>query len=204
MRHVAVCIPTIPKRAALLARAIASVEAQVVGDDVLVQSYVYTDNARDGAWVARNRAIDLAFAHNPDWVLFLDDDDELDADAVRILLAAADDSNADIVWGWFRVEGGHDPFSQHRGKQLDAYNPHIVPIVYMTKTPVLKDAHSCLPGGCFQPNMPGTAAGNWFIQDFPVLNHMVSAGAQTLAIPDIVWTWHHHGRNTSGMPDQEV
>jgi hypothetical protein len=31
---------------------------------------------------------------------------------------------------------------------------------------------------------------------------MLDAGATFHHIPEVTWTWHHHGLNTSGLPDR--
>jgi glycosyltransferase involved in cell wall biosynthesis len=112
---VAICIPTIPGRAAMLHQAVDSVLAQTVECvPIIVQ-----DRHRLGAWATRNEALEIALCGQFGWVGFLDDDDYLLPHHVEHLLAVAREHQAQVVWSWFQVEGGTDPFPQHRGRQYD-------------------------------------------------------------------------------------
>ena len=182
---ITICIPSIPPRAEYLTRAIKSVTDQT--QPVSAVSVAF-DLDRAGAWATRNRALAMA---TTTWVGFLDDDDELMPHHVHRLLNLAMDENADMVWGWFDIAGpSQDPFPHYRGRQYDIANPHIVPITYIAKRELLMDG----PG--FQPDTIGA----WDNQDQPVIDHIVRAGAKLHATPDSTWLWHHHNRNTSGMP----
>ena len=74
MHQVTVCIPSIPPRAAYLQRAIASVCAQTYPVSAIS---VAIDHQRLGAPATRNKAF---FQARTEWVVFLDDDDELNPD----------------------------------------------------------------------------------------------------------------------------
>jgi len=200
MEHVAVVIPSIPSRSKLLARAIESVENQELPPWIELSTCVYVDENISGAWNARNAAIDLAISKNPKWILFLDDDDELKPNAIHILVTVANQFDADITWGWFDVIGGEDPFPMHKGRQLDIKHPHIVPIVYLSKASILAKSHLEMDGA-FRPNNE-ERPGDWMQQDWPILEQMLRSGAKPRAISEKVWIWHHHGQNTSGMPQK--
>lgn len=191
MNDVTVVIPTIPPRAMQLTRAVLSVIRQDRPVDALS---IAVDHHHEGAWTTRNRA---AAAVRTDWTVFLDDDDELMPQFTQVLLARALDAEVDIAWGWFQVVGGHDPFPHGRGKQ---YNPdsgdhHIVPITYLVRTELLAAATDALGG--FLPDDEQTGA--WQVQDKPLFDLMCRMG-KSLAIPDLLWRWHHHASNTSGLP----
>lgn len=220
MTTVAVCIPTIERRAKLLDRALTSVYAQEFDtiNAVDITAFVQTDRDREGAWATRNQATRRALAADVDWVAFLDDDDELLPHHVDHLLGVAHDHHADMVWGWFQikyptrqnpeVDGVGDPFAHlpgddtnggtgYRGRQYDPAQPHIVPITYMVRADVLAEAMD-ITGG-FQAD----TIGSWDMQDQPLIDaiHAVSARG-SYADMRTTWLWHHHGGNTSGLPDR--
>lgn len=198
MEHVAIVIPSIPSRSELLARAISSIEKQKIPSWIKISTFVHVDKEQSGAWNSRNAAIDLAINENPDWVLFLDDDDELYPNAVHLLVTLANQFDVDIAWGWFDVIGGTDPFPDSRGRQFNIEDPHIVPIVYLVKASILFKCHIEM-NGAFKPNND-IILGEWQQQDLPIFKQMITAGAKSKAISEKVWIWHHHGQNTSGMP----
>jgi glycosyltransferase involved in cell wall biosynthesis len=130
-----------------------------------------------------------------EWTVFLDDDDELLPHYVESLSAFAREHEADVVWGWFEVRGGTDPFPHYRGRQFDPQNPHIVPITYMARTAVLHEALATMGGFAAD-----TGGGSWDVQDFPIMRAMFETGARFYASDETVWRWHHHAANTSGLP----
>lgn len=189
-----IAIPTIPGREKLLARAKQSVERQThpVTDIVVVR-----DDARKGAYDARNRAMMQVAT---EWTGFLDDDDVLKPHHVQTLLDLAEEHDADMVWGWFQVMGGTDPFPQFRGRQVDmSVYPEkswCIPITFMVKTKFLHSAYEHMGGYQFDHE----GRGRWEIQDKPlILDMLVRQGAKPMATDTLTWDWYHHGNNTSGL-----
>ena len=89
---VTVVIPTIPPRAGLrLDRAVSSAEWQTVPTAVIVEE----DAGRTGSAATRNRALARV---RTDWLLCLDDDDELMPNAVQVLTEAQAVATWDAVW----------------------------------------------------------------------------------------------------------
>lgn len=185
---VTVCTPTIPPRQRLLTRALESVAAQTRPVSAVVLAF---DTDHGGAWATRNRALGMV---RTEWTLFLDDDDELLPHCVASLLRHADEQSADVVWGWFEVRGGTDPFPAHRHLQFDPARPHVIPITYLARTELLHDALVDVGG------FGADTVGDWSRQDLPILAAMHSAGARFFATGETVWRWHHHRGNTSGLP----
>lgn len=188
---ITVAIPTIPPRSMMLARAVLSAIRQ---DRPIDAVSIAVDHNHDGAWATRNRA---AAAVSTEWTAFLDDDDELMPHHTAVLLDAAAEHQADIVWGWFRVVGGHDPFPWGQGKQYDPDSPdhHIVPITYVVRTELLHQAMAEIGG--FGADDEQTGA--WQVQDKPLFDLMCRLG-KAHAIAEPTWRWHHHATNTSGLP----
>lgn len=187
------CIPSIPKRATLLVRAMASVARQtrpVAGISVAI------DIAKRGASATRNQAM---AGVGSEWIGFLDDDDELYAHHVETLLGLAEDTGAGMVWGWFDVSGGHDPLAEYRGRPFDPDDPHTVPITYLVRTDVARQAAAEMGG--FLDDIESTGA--WDVQDKAFFVACARIGG-TANIDRPTWKWHHHGFNTSGLASNAV
>ena len=186
---VTVVIPTIPSRSRMLARAVTSVAKQTHPAAAVV---ITNDHTGAGAWANRN--LGILHVRTP-WLAFLDDDDELLQHHLATLLELATNTGAGLVWGWFDVIGGTDPIPHLRGRPYDLNDPHTVPITYLARTEVVLEAMRDTGG--FQPDPKGSGA--FDVQDFPMFYRMAElAGTATTA--DTTWLWHHHGRNTSGLP----
>lgn len=186
-QDITVCIPSIARRSNyLVQRALPSVFAQTTP---VSNISIFVDHNRKGAWEARNKTVEMS---TTEWVGFLDDDDELLPHHFSTLLKAALENDADVVWGWFQVIGGTDPFPLHRGRQWDVNDPHIFPITCLVRRELIVQSNAK-----FLPDVNGL--GDWGLQDLPFWHSLHSAGAKFLAIPDITWNWYHHGSNTSGL-----
>lgn len=186
-KDITVCIPSIPNRSKYLSeRAVPSALAQTLP----VSSIAITmDYSREGAWDARNRALSMV---TTTWIGFLDDDDELLPHHFQTLMDAAISNDADVVWGWFKVIGGTDPFPAHRGRQWEVSDPHIFPITCLVRNELVVESFAR-----FASDDENT--GSWGVQDLPFWMTLHNAGAKFLAIPDVTWNWYHHGSNTSGL-----
>lgn len=184
MTTVTVVIPSIPSRSGNLSRALKSIASQTRPTDAVV---VALDNDRQGAGPTRTRALRMA---KTEWVAFLDDDDYFLPNHLAVLLAAAEETGADVLWPWFEVVGGTDPFPGHRGRQLDPDNPHIFPITTLVRR--------SLTDGIEFPGPTGTA--DWAGDDWPFWRGLQSRGATFHHVNEVTWHWVHHGSNTSGRP----
>jgi glycosyltransferase involved in cell wall biosynthesis len=187
---VSVCIPSIPTRSHLLtSRALPSVFTQTHPVSEIAVSF---DLKKEGAWENRNNAIKMA---NSEWIAFLDDDDEFQPHHVGTLLNAAHEHQADVVWGWFEVIGGSDPFPMHRGRQWSIDTPHIFPITCLVRRSLILDSNATFMSD-------NQNIGSWENQDCPFWKSIHDAGGNFLAIPDTTWNWYHHESNTSGLPNR--
>lgn len=179
--RITVCIPSIPPRTALLQRALLSVEAQTYPAYEVI---VAVDHDREGAAVTRNRALMQA---KTGWVAFLDDDDEMYPQHLERLVAHQLETGADVVWPWFDVIGGGDPFPVHFGRQWDPEHPHSFPI-----TTLVRRRRAVKVGGF--PDEP------W--EDWNFWLRMNAAGAKFAHLPERTWAYHHDSYNTSGRPNR--
>ncbi len=188
MSDITVCIPSIPKRAELVAtRAIPSIHRQTLQPDAVA---ICVDNHKNGAWHTRNKTIEMA---NTKWIAFLDDDDAFLPRHLETLHNIACEQAADVVWGWFEVVGGTDPFPQHRGRQFNLETPHIFPITTLVNRELILDSKAEF---CEEL----TNVGNWGVQDLPFWGALWNAGGKFYGTDEITWQWYHHETNTSGLP----
>lgn len=188
--EVTVIIPTIPSRAKYRAEAVASVWAQTFQPFTVI---VEVDSKREGPAMVRNRALEKV---ETDWVAFLDDDDWLLPNHLATLMRAAAEHSADVVWPWFTVAGGTDPFPQHRGRQWDLDNPHQIPITVLARTEALRSV-----GGFHRiEEGPVDPDGNRAGEDWDLWLRLSAAGFKFHHVDEATWVWRHHARNTSGLP----
>lgn len=182
--QVTVVTPTHPAREGngMLARAVASVRAQTVP----VHHIVELDTERSGAAATRQRGLDTV---TTPWTAFLDSDDELDPDHIERLLKCAQETGADYVYPWFRVEGGRDPFPMFFGKPWDDDAPNSTTITILVRTGLAKRV-----GFVRDPSVQVSG------EDFLFTLGCLAEGALIVHLPERTWTWHHHGRNSSGVP----
>lgn len=184
METVGVAIPSIPPRSKLLMRAIESVQKQTRPVD---QMSVVVDVTKRGEGPTRNQALQ---AMSTDWTCFLDDD-ELKPGHVEKLLACAHETDADVVYPWFDVIDGTDPFPEYFDRPWNPDEFHSFPITVLGRTSVLQQAS-------FPPPTPDDP--NWVGGDYPYWMELNSAGAKIVHLPERTWLWHHDSGNTSGVP----
>lgn len=195
---VSVAVPSIPSRALLLMRALDSVCAQHLPATAI---HVAMDHDRLGAAATRDRAL---AAVDTEWVAFLDDDDEMYPTHLRALAMHQETTGADLVYPWFDVAGGTDPFPHWRGVPWDGANPHQVPVTFLARTAAIRDAGGFSYG--WDPSQgedPGTdPEGNRAGEDWRLMLRLVAAGAVIVHLNQRTWRWHHHDTNTSGLPSR--
>lgn len=186
---VTVVIPTIPPRYVdLLPRALMSVFAQEYQPTAIA---VATDVQHDGAWITRQRALDMA---RTTWVAFLDDDDEFEPQHLRRLLEEAARTDADYVFSYFTPIGMGDPL-QLFGREFNPDDPHHTTMIVMVKTELAQDV------GFTAPDTSDIVSG----EDWRFILGCVNKGAKIVHLPERTWRWHFHpyatsGPNTSGQP----
>lgn len=190
---VTVVIPSIPPRAKLLHRALDSVLTQRYTADAIV---VEVDRDHRGAAETRNRGLAKV---ETEYVAFLDDDDTFGPDHLADLMAYAEDHrNTDLIYPWFTVVNGFDPFPQYEGAPFDpavlAHTNHI-PVTVLARTIAIRGSGGFQPLG--PPDNPCDDWGCW--------RAMLADGAQFAHLPVRSWFWHWHsdfGGNTSGRGDR--
>lgn len=182
--NVTAVIPTIPTRKRQLRRALDSVISQVYPVNAISVAY---DFDHEGAGPTRNRALEAA---QTEWIAFLDDDDEWLPHHLERCLFVAEESSADVVIPWFRVDGGVDPFPDNRYKEADPNDFPSFGITCLVRREVI--------GGLrFAPPDPDSPHAN---EDYRFWLTIAQSGARMVKIPDITWVWNHWGIGKPGLP----
>lgn len=200
---VAVVIPTIPGREALLDRAVTSVRAQRRRPQQVV---VERDSERTGAWASRNRALERV---TTDVVAFLDDDDTLKPNHLMACMRVLEQSawRPDLVYPRPRMVGGPDPTAlTHQGRfpvspwglrwspEHAAHlrtNGSFIPMTHLVRTEYVSRVGGFRPGYTLE-------SGRYRGEDEDYLIRLLDAGAIFEHLDAITWQWHVHGGNTAG------
>lgn len=184
-------IPSIPPRVGdgTLDRAVHSVARQSRPVEAISIS---VDTERRGAAVNRTRALSGV---GTQWAALLDDDDEWNANHIRLLMECAEATGADLVYPWFNVPGGFDPWPHREGQPFSAEllrTENYIPITVLARTDLLLEVGGFTPKG--PPDNPCDDWGTW--------EKLVEAGAKIVHLPYRTWVWHWHRSNTSGRTDR--
>lgn len=167
--NVTVITPTLTGREQLLDDCRASVATQTDP----VAHLVAVDRHQQGPATIRNR---LARQAASEWLLPLDDDDTIDPDCARALLAAS--GQADIVIPWCRVEDdpGMEAWSPNRLFRPDTLIVHnFVPVTALVRRELWLAV-----GG--QPEGVTT-------EDWRFWKRCLAAGARFKVLPELLWTY---------------
>ena len=184
-------IPSIPPRAGTyLHRALDSVLQQDRPVDAISVS---VDHERLGS--ARNRTRALSGV-STEWSALLDDDDAWNTDHVRLLLAHADATGADLVYPWFSTNG-FDPWPYREGQPFDEEllrTVNYIPITVLVRTELLWDVGGFTAATPDSPQTLNDDHGTWM--------KLLEAGARFEHLNRRTWTWKWHQTHTSGVPER--
>jgi hypothetical protein len=173
----------------LLARALDSVWVQTRPPDAVS---IAIDHGGLGAAATRNEAWQ---GLRTDWVAFLDDDDELDDIHLEACVTWAEEHDADMVYPWFTVRGGVDPFPHHFGKPWDPREPHQTTVTCLWRRDALEKID-----GFPDPDDSLDGEGNRVGEDYAAVLRLNDLGGRIVHLPERTWWWDHHLSNTSGLP----
>jgi hypothetical protein len=196
--EITVCIPTHPARVenGMLDRAVDSVKAQLLpAADISIA----IDENGDGAAATRQRALD---AVKTEWTAFLDSDDWMYPEHLKVLAAAARIFNADYTYSYYMVHfpdgrpwPANDPLG-HFGKPFNPAKPHQTTITTLVRTELAQKI------GFRVPPEGALIDGERYGEDFQFTVECAQAGAKIVHVPRRTWAWVHHPGNTSGQPHQ--
>jgi hypothetical protein len=185
-------IPAIPPRLQThLHRAVDSVLMQERPVDALSIS---VDHAHRGSAKNRTRALSGV---GTEWVALLDDDDEWCPDHIRLLMEHAEQTGADVVYPWFTVPEGFDPWPGREGEPFDEAllrTMNYIPITVLVRNELLWEAGGFTPK---DPDNPQSLCDDWGTWE-----KLLSVGAKFSHLPRRTWIWHWWEGNTSGRPDR--
>lgn len=191
---ITVVIPSIPPRAAMLQQAVASVLAQELPAAALS---IAVDAEKQGAAATRDRALRAVCT---EYTAFLDDDDQMQPEHLRVLMEAAEANGADYVYSYYTVADANgrlmphvDPL-QHFGRPFDPAKPHQTTITVLVRTELAQQV------GFRDPPEGALIDGQRYGEDFAWTVGCVAAGAKVLHVPQRTWLWSHWGGNLSGRP----
>lgn len=185
---ITVCVTSIPPRARLLARALASVALQELQPEAIVVEY---DHEKTGAAATKNRALGRV---DTVWATFLDDDDTMLPHHLQTLAVASIDSGADVVYSTPFVPqlGGPPTGPDHRyGLPFD---PDVLRERSYIHTSALARTELMQAAGGFQHY------GDSPYDDWGCWRAMLENGASFHHVDVQTFCWQHWGGNTSGDP----
>lgn len=201
---VTVVIPTIEGRQDLYERAVRSVTTQQVHPGKIV---VQLDLDRRGAHWARNEALEQV---DTEWVAWLDDDDEFLPNHIKILVRAANNHHADLIFTYPEIVGMEDPLAciNNEGQwvptpihvpfgamQRIALRKHgnFIPVTYMVRTELVRRV------GGFPAPYGFEASHSQDCEDYGLLLRLLDAGAEFYHVCGVrTWRYHVHGENLGG------
>ncbi|MFD4830120.1 glycosyltransferase family 2 protein [Streptomyces uncialis] len=195
---ITVVIPAHPERVrnGMLDRAVASVRDQHLPATDIV---TVVDEDQAGAAVTRQRGLEQV---GTEWVAFLDSDDWMYPDHLRVLAAGARVYGADYVFSYYMVHHAdgrpwpsNDPLG-HFGKWWNPQAPHQTTVTTLVRTDLAQRVgfHNPPPGSLVGGHRGG--------EDWHFTIGCRDAGARIVHVPRRTWAWVHHGLNTSGLPDR--
>lgn len=183
-------IPSIPPRVQThLHRAVDSVLQQTRPVDAVSVSI---DHERRGSAKNRTRALSGVGTR---WTALLDDDDAWNPDHIQLLLAHAEETGADLVYPWFTVPSGFDPWPEREGQPFDETllrTVNYIPVTVLVRTEMLWDVGGFTPLTPDNPQSLNDDHGTWL--------KLLEAGAVFSHLNRRTWLWHWHGTHTSGVP----
>lgn len=200
----AVLIATIPGREEMLQRALDSVTAQTRQPE---RVHVEKDPFRTGAARTRNRGLRHV---TEDYVLFLDDDDELLPNHVESLMRAVEqDPGVDVVYPIPEFRGKHRPDSirvlvdgrwvvpwglewteQHRRCLITKNN--FIPVTLAARVSAVRRV-----GGFPEPG--DSDARLSIAEDWIMLRRLALKGFRFKHLPEVTWRWTKGDHHTEGQ-----
>lgn len=181
---ITLAIPTIPPRKACLVQAMASAMVNTMPPDAYA---IAVDNNGEGADVTRQRALDMV---KTPYVAFMDDDDELMDCHFADLMAHMEETGADMVYSWFVMNGGIDPFpATHYLNQFDPNSPIETTITTLCRTEVAKAVgFNRIPERLYNTG-----------EDHNFVLGLVKGGYKISHLVKRTWYYNVHGLNTGGL-----
>lgn len=193
---ITVVITTVGRpRRLLLRRALESVWRQTLQPDAIV---VVQDTERRGAAWNRQAGTDMV---RTDLVAYLDDDDEMYPHHLESLREAMNDDTS-LIYPWFDVAGGTDPFPHLFGCDWEVHRGQ-VPVTFLARVDDIRAAGGWTNFGRWEDEGELDPAGNRAGEDYQLILRMHdNLLAKIQHLPERTWLWHHDSGNSSGLPSR--
>jgi len=194
---VTIITATIPPRTHLLARAVKSVEAQTLQP---AAHLIMEDTNKLGGAAIKDKLLKKV---KTKYVAVLDDDDELLPQHIEVIYKCITESDADLVYPWFRYQtsGNAGHLEPYFGVAWSNDDVHQVPITWIAKTLTIKRAGGFSEG--YDPeSMILDSGGNRIGDDFLVIQRLVAHDRIIKHHPEITWIYHDDRESTLGMPSR--
>lgn len=175
MSDVTVIVTTLDGRQGFLDRLVASIAEQTYPANLVI------NKGEPALGPARNRNAALAQA-TTEFVAFVDDDDELLPDHIRLCREFMDATQADVVYPWFEVVGGPDPLGWF-GRPFDPVairSANYIPVTVLART----DAVRAVGGFADMPNAERP------FEDWYLWLRMLDNDARFSHLPMRTWRWY--------------
>ena len=193
---VTIITPTIRGREDLVERCRESVRQQTLSASDLIH-WVKEDEHGYGPALLRDHM--LMRVQTP-WVSFLDDDDEFMPGHLEVMLDAAQRTRADYLYSWYEVVGGTDPRPDEFGLPWNDAEPRQTTITTLVRTRLAQRVGGFSLTGEDEVDDLDDPSRVFHGEDWRFTLRCLDAGAKIYHLPVKTWYWHHHGRNTSGLP----
>jgi hypothetical protein len=194
---VTIITATIPTRAELLARAVKSVEAQTLQP---AAHLIMEDTEKIGGAAVLDKLLKKV---KTKYVAVLDDDDELLPRHIEAIYTSITESDADLVYPWFRYQtcGNAGHLEHYFGVAWSNDDVHQVPITWIAKTLTIKRAGG-FSQGYETESMNLDGSGNRIGYDFTLIQNLVAHDRIIKHHPEITWVYHDDRQSTLGMPSR--
>ena len=194
---VTIITATIATRAELLARAVKSVEAQTLQP---AAHLIMEDTEKIGGAAVLDKLLKKV---KTKYVAVLDDDDELLPRHIEAIYTSIIESDADLVYPWFRYQtsGNAGHLERYFGVAWSNDDVHQVPITWIAKTLTIKRAGG-FSEGYVTESMDVDSGGNRIGYDFILIQRLVAHDRIIKHHPEITWIYHDDRQSTLGMPSR--
>jgi glycosyltransferase involved in cell wall biosynthesis len=194
---VTIITATIPTRAELLARAVKSVEEQTLQP---AAHLIMEDTEKIGGAAVLDKLLKKV---KTKYVAVLDDDDELLPRHIEAIYTSITESDADLVYPWFRYQtsGNAGHLERYFGVAWSNDDVHQVPMTWIAKTLTIKRAGG-FSEGYVTESMELDSSGNRIGYDFILIQRLVAHDRIIKHHPEITWIYHDDRQSTLGMPSR--
>ena len=194
---VTIITATIPTRAELLARAVKSVEEQTLQP---AAHLIMEDTEKIGGAAVLDKLLKKV---KTKYVAVLDDDDELLPRHIEAIYTSITESDADLVYPWFRYQtsGNAGHLERYFAVAWSNDDVHQVSMTWIAKTLTIKRVGG-FSEGYVTESMELDSSGNRIGYDFILIQRLVAHDRIIKHHPEITWIYHDDRQSTLGMPSR--